>query len=132
MTEIKNPLEEGKEAPLNFAWQFYVSLDESRNEAKRAYRNNDVRAWWKGINEVYNDAQILFNDKEKAELEGYLKSSLEKVKINVQDSSIGDELNKCYRRLMDIMHRHGMVFPNVQDRGISAYRKKMGLPTNEN
>lgn len=129
MNPSKPPLEEGKEAPLNFAWQFYIGLDESRTEAKRAYRANDIRAWWKGLNEVYSDAQILFSDDEKKEINDLLESSLKRLKLDRRDSTIADDLNKTYRRLMDIMHHHGMVFPNIKDQGINGYRKRLGLET---
>lgn len=115
-------------AAWNFAQEYYGMLKAFIEQATIAYRDNDVREFWKWVQWLYDNVRMQLSD----DLVEALDKEEENLEQDIYESTEGDQLSSLYvqdqdqviefrrqlrairvfyRRLLSEMQRKGMILP---------------------
>jgi len=123
-----NPDEYVQATPFNFAMIYYMNLNNLIVQKDIAYNQNDIHGYCKGLDRIYNLMYFKIAEPEKVgekTIEGEDKEDvkeLEKwfteVKTMLKDMKPKDTiipiLHKIDKKLMVLMHKYKMIFPNIE------------------
>jgi len=117
------PREEGTK--FNMAMLFYINLNHLVELKDAAYMNNDLEAWYKCLDRIFN--KVIFKLKliEEEELTALFTAAKEE--IICKKPSASETLHKIDTRLIKIMNIYDMIFPKiVLNDGFEKLNKRYG------
>lgn len=123
------------------AMLYYQSFHELRGIKRQAMLNNDLHLAYECIEEMYTEISFKLDKKEKAEIED-LKKELELIlpergvslptmlEMDVR-VKFQKKLREIDRRLLKLMDKYKMIFPNIEIRGgLERLHSKYGIQGN--
>lgn len=119
--------------PLNFAMVYYMNLNNRIIIKDNAYMENDAYGYYKGLDRIYN--LIYFKVKEEpndvSEIDMLLDIARKGLVNRERKDNIMEILHKIDKKLMLLMHKYDMIFPNIKSTyGIDKVYKKYNIQNN--
>ena len=124
-----NPDENIQATPFNFAMIYYMNLNNLIIQKDNAYNQNDIHGYYKGLDRIYNLMYFKIAEPEKGKdgkiIEGEEKKEVKELEENFKlartnligmksKDTITPILQKIDKRLMVLMHKYKMIFPNIE------------------
>jgi len=129
------------DAPFNMAMLYYQSFHELRGIKRQAMLQNNLPLAYECIEEMYTEVSFKLNKDEKKEIETLkteLKAILPQHGVNLPtiltldvNQKFQEKLRIIDRRLLKLMDKYKMIFPNIEVRGgLEKLHSKYGLQNN--
>jgi hypothetical protein len=125
MTEEESiePREEGTK--FNMAMLFYINLNHLVELKDAAYMNNDLEAWYKGLDRIFNKVVFKLKLVEEEELLNLFTDAKEEI-IN-KSPAASETLHKIDTKLIKLMDVYKMIFPKIElNDGFEKLNKRYG------
>lgn len=120
---------ESRDAPFNMAMLFYINLNKMVERKDEAYFNNDLAEWYKGLNRIFTKIVFKMNKAEEQELRVMFFSG--KYHIENGGGLANEILHRIDVKLMKLMDRYKMIFPNIDiTKGLEKLKKRYKLDDN--
>lgn len=119
------------EAPFNMAMLHYINLNKLIELKDKAYIDNDLKGWYKGLDRIYLKIVFKLNEKEVNEIEGLFKGAK-----NALDQRRYKEapyiLHRIDKLIVIFMDKYKMIFPNILVQGgMDILKSRYGLEAEE-
>lgn len=108
--------EESAEAPreetkFNMAMLFYINLNRLVELKDAAYMNNDLEAWYKCLDRIFNKLVFKLKLEEEEELNALFLVA--RNEITGKGSGATETLHKIDTKLIKLMNLYKMIFPKI-------------------
>lgn len=123
-------------APWNMAQIYYIELAKLLRYKDIAYLSDDYKGYRQALRAVYRRIYFKTSQKEREEFKGYFEEINREMGL-LRDGDNGNNkviVNRILRkldnmdmRIVEIMDKYKMIFPDVEIKSLENYEKKMGL-----
>jgi hypothetical protein len=118
--------QEPEETPFNMAMIYYINLNKLIEGKDKAYMDNNIQAWYKGLDRIFNKICFKLTDSEKEETDALFLSARKQFKADINQVSF--ILRKIDFNLVAFMAKYKMIFPKIDGlRGLDKLYKRYGL-----
>lgn len=127
---VEEKKQDQEETPFNMAMLFYYNLNKLVEKKDEAYINNDLEAWFKGLNCIYNKIVFKLSDEEEELLNQLFAWAMYKIENRGKVNGYAPAfiLHKIDFSLIKLMNKYKMIFPKIEvHRGVSRLRDKYKL-----
>lgn len=100
-------------APFNMSMLHYIALNKIIEAKDKAYMDNDLNAWFKGLNRIYLKLVFKLKEQEVADLEALFKLAKEALEVNDRKEAAA-LLFQIDKLMVLFMDRYKMIFPNIK------------------
>jgi hypothetical protein len=115
-------------APFNMSMLHYISLSKIIEAKDKAYMDNDLNAWFKGLNRIYIKVVFKLKVEEVETIEsGFCKAREYLGAGNRKEASI--LLFQLDKSLVLLMDKYKMIFPNIKASlgGFDKLKERYGI-----
>lgn len=119
-------IEQAEETPFNMAMIYYINLNKLIEAKDKAYMDNNLDAWYKGLDRIFNKICFKLSTEEKLRTDALFISAKKQFKLDINQVSF--ILRKIDFELVDFMSKYKMIFPRIDGlRGLDKIYKRYGL-----
>lgn len=117
---------EHEETPFNMAMIYYINLNKLIEAKDRAYMDNNLQAWYKGLDRIFNKICFKLTTEEREGTDALFISARKQFKADINQVSF--ILRKIDFSLVSFMNKYKMIFPKIDGlRGLDKLYKRYGL-----
>lgn len=117
-----------EEAKFNMAMLFYFNLNKLIEIKDAAYMNNDLEAWYKGLDRIYSKIVFKLKESEETDLNNLFITARNEI-IN-KEPGASETLHKIDVKIVKLMNIYKMIFPKIDIKGgIEKLKERYGAST---
>jgi hypothetical protein len=115
-----------QETPFNMAMIYYINLNKLIEAKDKAYMDNNLQLWYKGLDRIFNKICFKLTTGEREETDALFISARKQFKADINQVSF--ILRKIDFSLVAFMAKYKMIFPKIDGlRGLDKLYKRYGL-----
>jgi hypothetical protein len=114
-----------EEAPFNFSLIYYIGLQKLREYKSMFFLDGDMIGYRDCLEEIYLTISFNLTKDERKKIEDMIADANKE--LTNQVPNIKPFLRDVDMELMRVMHRHKMIFPKMETKGLEALKKRFGI-----
>jgi len=115
-----------QETPFNMAMIYYINLNKLIEAKDKAYMDNNLQLWYKGLDRIFNKICFKLTIGEREETDALFINARTQFKEDINQVSV--TLRKIDFSLVSFMNKYKMIFPKIDGlRGLDKLYKRYGL-----
>ena len=117
---------EHEETPFNMAMIYYINLNKLIEGKDKAYMDNNLQLWYKGLDRIFNKVCFKLSDQERETTDKLFITAKAQFKEDINQVSV--TLREIDFSLVYFMNKYKMIFPKIDGlRGLDKLYKRYGL-----
>jgi len=117
---------EHEETPFNMAMIYYINLNKLIEGKDKAYMDNNLQLWYKGLDRIFNKVCFKLSDQERETTDKLFITAKTQFKEDINQVSV--TLRDIDFSLVYFMNKYKMIFPKIDGlRGLDKLYKRYGL-----
>jgi len=115
-----------QETPFNMAMIYYINLNKLIEGKDKAYMDNNLQLWYKGLDRIFNKVCFKLSDQERETTDKLFITAKAQFKEDINQVSV--TLREIDFSLVYFMNKYKMIFPKIDGlRGLDKLYKRYGL-----
>lgn len=116
-----------EDAPFNMAMLFYQEISTLRRTKSQAFIHGEMNMYWDCLEELYCMISFRIDEKETKALEKLFGEIPELFNNPSNVNKVKPALRNIDMKLIRIMNKNGMIFPNNKTNGLHDMEKRFNI-----